>query len=67
MIEQAHGMRTSQDFGEYYQVDLPNLVGLEVVLRRCQTIECNHEKQGKAASHTKAEVHAGEPLMSSRL
>eukprot|EP00959_Pyramimonas_sp_CCMP1952_P244826 5117494-Pyramimonas_sp.AAC.1 len=43
-------MRAFQFFGEYDQVDLPNLVGLEVTLRRCQLIEYHYEKKGKAAT-----------------
>ena len=46
--EHEHGMRALQFFGEYDQVDLPNLVGLEVIMRRCQVIEFHYEKKGKA-------------------
>ncbi|CAK0878632.1 unnamed protein product, partial [Prorocentrum cordatum] len=45
--EHEHGMRAFQFFGEYDQIDLPNLVGLEVVLRRCQVIEFHYEKKNK--------------------
>ncbi|CAK0809251.1 unnamed protein product, partial [Prorocentrum cordatum] len=48
--EHEHGMRAFQFIGEYDQVDLPNLVGLEVTLRRCQLIEYHYEKKGKAAT-----------------
>ncbi|CAK0807270.1 unnamed protein product, partial [Prorocentrum cordatum] len=48
--EHEHGMRAFQFFGEYDQVDLPNLVGLEVTLRRCHLIEYHYEKKGKAAT-----------------
>ena len=38
-------MRSFHYFEEYDQLDLPNLVGLEVVLRRCQLIVYRHEKK----------------------
>lgn len=40
-------MRAFPFFGEYDQVDLLKLVGLEAVLRRCQTIEYHREKRGR--------------------
>jgi len=43
-------MRAFQYFGEYDQIDLPNLVGLEVDLRRCQLIEYHYEKKSKAGA-----------------
>ena len=46
--EHEHGMRSFQSFGEYDQVDLPSLMGLEVILRRCHMIEYHHEKRSKA-------------------
>ena len=48
--EHEHGMRAFQFFGEYDQVDLPNLVGLEVIIRRCQVIEFHYEKKGKGGN-----------------
>eukprot|EP00959_Pyramimonas_sp_CCMP1952_P242415 5067054-Pyramimonas_sp.AAC.1 len=42
-------MRAFQFFGEYDQIDLPNLVGLEVILRRCQVIEFHYEKKNKGS------------------
>ena len=45
--EHEHGMRAFQFFGEYDQLDLSNVVGLEVILRRCQVIEFHYEKKGK--------------------
>ena len=46
--EHEHGMRALQFLGEYDQLDLGNIVGLEVILRRCQVIEFHYEKKGKA-------------------
>ena len=48
--EHEHGMRAFQYFGETDQLDLPNLAGLEVLMRRAQMIEYHHEKRTKAAN-----------------
>ncbi len=40
-------MRVFEFFGEYDQLDLANVVGLEVILHRCQVIEFHYEKKGK--------------------
>jgi hypothetical protein len=40
-------MRAFQYFGEYDQLDLSNVCGVEVILRRCQLIEYHHEKKSK--------------------
>ena len=50
--EHEHGTRSFQFFGEYDQCDLPNLMGLEVIIRRCQVIEYHYEKK-RAASAAK--------------
>lgn len=48
--EHEHGMRAFPFFGEYDQIDAPNLVGLEVILRRCQLIEFHYEKRQRSQS-----------------
>ena len=35
---------------EYDQLDLPNIAGAEILLRRCQMIEYHHEKRIQANS-----------------
>ena len=48
--EHEHGRMAFHYFVEYDQIDRPNLVGLEVMLRRCQLIEYHYEKKGKASA-----------------
>eukprot|EP00974_Lingulodinium_polyedra_P013762 1334010-Lingulodinium_polyedra.AAC.1 len=43
-------MRAFQLFCEYDQLDVANLVGLEILLRRCQMIEYHYEKKAKASA-----------------
>ena len=42
-------MRAFQFFGEYDQLDMRNIVGLEVIMRRCQVIECHRERKAKSS------------------
>ena len=49
-------MRAFQFFGEYDQIDLGNLVGLEVILRRCQLIEFHYEKKHKTEKGAKEQT-----------
>ena len=48
VAEHEHAMRAFEWFGEYDQVDMPNLAGLEVIMRRAQTIEYHHERRLKS-------------------
>lgn len=49
--EHEHGMRAFKIFGEYDQVDAPNLVVIEVILRRCQLIDSHYEKKSRAQTN----------------
>lgn len=48
--EHEHGMRAFQLFGECDQIDAPNLVGSQVILRRCQLIGFHYEKRQHSQS-----------------
>eukprot|EP00959_Pyramimonas_sp_CCMP1952_P188150 3934602-Pyramimonas_sp.AAC.1 len=46
-------MQAFKFFGEYSQIDFPNRVRLEVIMRRCQVIDFHYEKANKGSKANK--------------